>query len=125
VRLCPGQSLDTFLRDLPTSERIQQPGWWPTKPLRPSEQAQLAGWQSCAKCHSSPVNSQRQTGMAHALMPAEASVILQQHAEDNFPLLFLQRRTVDKHSINGVGVGLLTLTCCIHFDAVLVVEIVN
>jgi hypothetical protein len=70
-----GQSLDTFLRDLPTSELIQQPGWWPTKPLRPSEQAQLAGWQSCAKCHSSLVNSQRQTGMSHALMPADASVI--------------------------------------------------
>jgi hypothetical protein len=31
-----GQSLDTFLRDLPTSERIQLPGWWPTKLLRPS-----------------------------------------------------------------------------------------
>jgi hypothetical protein len=81
-----GQSVDDFLHDIPTQERLQQPGWWPTKPLPPKEQTALAGWQTCARCHASIVNAQRQTGMAHALMAAGASPVLAQHLHDNFRL---------------------------------------
>jgi hypothetical protein len=81
-----GQSTDDFLHDVPTQERIQQPGWWPTKPLLAREQTQLVGWQACGKCHASIVSGQRQTGMAHALMAAGDSTVLQQHAHDAFRL---------------------------------------
>jgi len=81
-----GQSIDDFLHDVPTQERIQQPGWWPTKPLLPKQQKELVGWQTCAKCHGSIASSQRQTGMAHALMTAGSSTVLEQHAHDSFRL---------------------------------------
>jgi hypothetical protein len=80
------QSADDFLHDVPTQERIQQPGWWPTKPLLAKEQKDLVGWQTCAQCHSSIATSQRQTGMAHALIAAGSSTVLEQHAHESFRL---------------------------------------
>lgn len=86
VPLAAAQSIDEFLHDVPTRERIQQPGWWPTKSLHPKERAALAGWQTCAKCHASIASAQRQSEMAHALMTVTASTVLGQHAHDSFRL---------------------------------------
>ncbi len=81
-----GQSVDDFLHDIPTQERVQGPGWWPTKPLLPKGPTELAGWQACGKCHASIVSAQRETGMAHALMAVNSSTVLEQHAQDSFHL---------------------------------------
>jgi hypothetical protein len=81
-----GQEPGDALGSLPTQERVQQPGWWPTKPLSPHEQKQVAGRKACGTCHTSIAASQEQTAMAHAVMPVASSDVLRAHAHDRFSL---------------------------------------
>jgi len=47
-----------------TDDRVQLPGWWPTKGAAP--RGEFLGPQACEPCHASKVHSQTQTPMAHA-----------------------------------------------------------
>ncbi len=62
---------------LTTEIHLQDPGWWPTKGA-PSRKA-YAGTAVCAQCHSDIAATYRETGMAHAAMPASESQLLQRN----------------------------------------------
>jgi hypothetical protein len=57
-----------------TDERLERPGWWPTRPW-PSRN-DLVGDQVCAKCHAEKTATQRTTPMAQAARAAQAATIL-------------------------------------------------
>ena len=76
-----GQLSGNPLTDAPTQERLQQPGWWPTKPLSLERRGQLVGNQKCASCHPGIVRTQRDTEMARTLTRAGTSSV-EQHLND-------------------------------------------
>src|ERR1041385_3700716 len=55
-----------------TEIRLMEPGWWPTKAIAARDQ--YVGSEACARCHGDKVESQKNTPMAHALMPANSAV---------------------------------------------------
>jgi hypothetical protein len=59
---------------LATDQRLEAPGWWPTKTT--ISRQDFVGTEQCARCHAKRTNSQLTTPMAHASMPASASPIL-------------------------------------------------
>ena len=62
-----------------TEERLDAPGWWPTK--RSTLRGDYAGPAECAKCHAKISASQLTTPMAQASSTAANSEILRQHTQ--------------------------------------------
>jgi hypothetical protein len=59
---------------LATPDRIQGPGWWPTKGTAP--RADYVGSAACTPCHGSQASSQPLTSMARTAMKADQSDVL-------------------------------------------------
>ena|GEM_PF-288834 len=62
---------------LPTADRLEAPGWWPTKGDLP--RSQYSGDAICARCHSRIAALQESTPMYHASVRAAQSEILINH----------------------------------------------
>lgn len=67
---------------LTTPDRIQNPGWWPTKGTPPANA--YSGEAACAQCHGGIATTQHTTSMNHAAMRPEQSAILAQHPSLTF-----------------------------------------
>jgi hypothetical protein len=67
------QTHDSPSIPLATSDRLEDPGWWPTKGtgLRDA----YVGEQTCSGCHAAEVSLQRQTPMAHAASRGDAEAL--------------------------------------------------
>jgi hypothetical protein len=65
-----------------TEDRLQYPGWWPTKGAPAREE--YVGPAACAACHAEKTTAQGKSPMAHALMPAAQSGILRSHERLSF-----------------------------------------
>jgi len=70
---------DAIASSIPTADRVQRPGWWPTKGDPPSDA--YTGSESCARCHAAITASYRNMAMAHASEPAADSEPLRKHRE--------------------------------------------
>jgi hypothetical protein len=68
-----------------TDERLEAPGWWPTKGS--VALSEFAGTVECARCHAKRTASQLTTPMARAAAPASSSDILLEF--DHFSLKLL------------------------------------
>jgi hypothetical protein len=79
--LTPSQARVTGV-PLATQDRLQLPGWWPTKgdPAR----NEYAGPDACAQCHALKAATQKTTPMARASTPAANAGILRQHTSLSF-----------------------------------------
>jgi Cytochrome c3 len=64
---------------LPTEDRIESPGWWPTKSA--ASLSKFVGAAECAKCHTQIAATQKTTPMAQAATPAADSEILKSHSD--------------------------------------------
>ncbi len=64
----PAAFSDAVATSTPTSDRLHQPGWWPTKIDAP--RSDYAGTAACAKCHKSIAESYKDMAMSHASEPA-------------------------------------------------------
>src|SRR5271169_176285 len=75
---------DAIASSVPTAERVQQPGWWPTKgdPAR----EEYSGSESCAKCHAAIAASYKKMAMSHASEAASESEPLRRHGDLTFQL---------------------------------------
>jgi hypothetical protein len=62
---------------LTTDDRVQSPGWWPTKGTAALQD--FVGTAECAKCHSTEAATQLSTPMAHASTPSPNAEILRDH----------------------------------------------
>jgi Cytochrome c554 and c-prime len=62
----------------PTTKRLQDKGWWPTK--RDAARGDFAGTDACMGCHKDEVDRQRQTPMAHAAWKAPETEALRSNA---------------------------------------------
>ena len=60
-----------------TEERLEVPGWWPTKQTAPRDD--FVGTKECARCHAKIVATQRETPMARAASMAADSTALSEH----------------------------------------------
>jgi hypothetical protein len=80
---CPDGST-LYGQEMATAERLQKPGWWPTKGV--FARSDYLGPQACAQCHSSEAETQGKTPMAHAGGRAEDSAILRDHEPLSFHL---------------------------------------
>ena len=60
-----------------TDERLEAPGWWPTKPF--ASRQDFVGTTQCIRCHSKKTVTQLTTPMAHASTQATNSDILREH----------------------------------------------
>ncbi|MGC2161975.1 MAG: multiheme c-type cytochrome [Silvibacterium sp.] len=81
--LCIAQATDSIPGlSLTTPDRLQDPGWWPTKGT-PAANAYV-GEAACAKCHADIVATQHTTPMYHAGPRAEQSTLLAQHPNLTF-----------------------------------------
>ena len=69
---------------IPTADRVQRQGWWPTKADPP--RGAYAGSESCARCHAAITASYRNMAMAHASESAADSEPLRKHRELTFHL---------------------------------------
>lgn len=88
-----------------TEERLQQPGWWPTKAT--PRRDEYIGPLACAECHSSEAEIQQSTPMAHAYARAAESEILRAHPPLSFHVgsyVYETTRT-DTNSLYSVSVG--------------------
>jgi hypothetical protein len=61
-------------RQLTTPDRVQGPGWWPTKGTAP--RGDYVGPEACAPCHVNQATTQPTTSMARTAMRAERSEVL-------------------------------------------------
>src|SRR5712692_8525809 len=59
-----------------TDERLEAPGWWPTKGS--TSRQDFVGTGECARCHAKRTASQLTTPMAHASTPAASADILRE-----------------------------------------------
>src|SRR5437899_11499070 len=73
------QSHTTAETPMATDERLEMPGWWPTKGT--ASRRDFAGTAECARCHSKKTVTQLTTPMAHASSAAGGSEILREHAK--------------------------------------------
>jgi hypothetical protein len=80
-----------------TDERLEAPGWWPTK--HSASREDYVGTKECARCHSKKTASQLATPMAHASTPAATSGILREHEQ-----ISLQRDPYS-YTITRTGTG--------------------
>jgi hypothetical protein len=69
-----GQGPRSSQVSLPSDDRAQSPGWWPTKATAP--RASYVGTAECAKCHEKQALSYIQMAMSQASTPAAYSQIL-------------------------------------------------
>lgn len=60
-----------------TDERLQAPGWWPTK--QSASLDDFVGTKECARCHPKIAATQIDTPMAHAAGMAADSTVLREH----------------------------------------------
>jgi len=60
-----------------TDERLEIPGWWPTKAS--VSRQDFVGTRECARCHAKRTATQLTTPMAHASSPAGSSDILREN----------------------------------------------
>lgn len=67
---------------LTTHDRIQAPGWWPTKGV--PARNEYRGPAACATCHADKVRTQSSTPMASAATPAADAELLRQHGQLEF-----------------------------------------
>ena len=68
----------------PTSDRLHQPGWWPTKIDAP--RSAYAGTAACTKCHKSIAESYKDMAMSQASVVPADSDLLRKHADLHFQL---------------------------------------
>jgi predicted CXXCH cytochrome family protein len=70
-------ALTAFARaqGMATPDRVQAPGWWPTKQASRSE---FVGAAACAKCHPGPAATQKDSAMARTLARAADSLVLRE-----------------------------------------------
>lgn len=81
VLLC-GVGARPALGQLATSDHVELPGFWPTKPT--ASRSEYVGAKVCAECHESIAQSSGQTPMAHAAMLATESSVLQSASKLHF-----------------------------------------
>lgn len=81
VLLC-GVGARPVLGQLATSDHVELPGFWPTKPM--ATRSEYVGAKVCAECHESIAQSSGQTPMAHAAMLATESSVLQSASKLHF-----------------------------------------
>src|SRR5215472_8289914 len=67
-----------------TIERVDQPGWWPTKML--PTRKDFVGSEVCGQCHAGVASSVKDTAMARALLRPDESEILRRHEGQTFQL---------------------------------------
>jgi len=67
-----------------TLERVDQPGWWPTKML--ASDKDYVGSEACAKCHATISASFKKAEMSKALLRAADSEVLRTHEGNTFDL---------------------------------------
>src|ERR1700722_2033254 len=65
-----------------TEDRLQRPGWWPTKGAPPREE--FLGPSACEPCHASKAQTQKLTPMANAATRPLASESLRSHEQLTF-----------------------------------------
>jgi hypothetical protein len=73
----PAQSPTPSKISLTTEDRVQAPGWWPTKGTAPLDD--FVGTAECAKCHEKIALTYIHTPMAQASAPAAYSQVLRSH----------------------------------------------
>lgn len=71
------QSRQKVETPMATDERLEAPGWWPTRSS--VSRQDFVGTAECARCHSEKTSSQLTTPMAHASMLPANSEILREH----------------------------------------------
>jgi hypothetical protein len=69
---------------LSTEDRVQLPGWWPTKGA--ASRDEYVGPDACAACHATKVRTQKQTPMAQAALRPADSAALRAHDQLTFSL---------------------------------------
>ena len=74
----PSRIRQTIETPMATAERLETPGWWPTKHSAPRQD--FVGTAECARCHATKTATQLTTPMAHASTPASGSSVLSEHA---------------------------------------------
>ena len=74
----PAQTAQISGMDTTTQDRMEEPGWWPTKGDAP--RSNFAGTKTCQTCHESKVLSQALTPMARAGNHANDSKILRDYS---------------------------------------------
>jgi hypothetical protein len=62
----------------PTSKRVQDKEWWPTR--RDASRGDFVGTDACAVCHKEKVEQQQKTPMAHAAWKASDTAVLRSKA---------------------------------------------
>lgn len=72
-----GQDASTSGLSLATAERIEKPGWWPTK--GEAARSEYAGSAACAQCHEGISELQAETPMFHAASRASETRVLREH----------------------------------------------
>jgi Cytochrome c554 and c-prime len=70
----PASRLDA---QMATADRLDSPGWWPTKGTPPRDE--YVGAAACARCHRSEAASQPTTAMARTASAAADSEVLRRH----------------------------------------------
>jgi predicted CXXCH cytochrome family protein len=93
-----------------TDDRVQLPGWWPTKGT--AARTEFLGPGACEPCHASKVLTQKQTPMAHAAVAPLDSEQLRSHERLVFqaPSYTYQITRTDDGSTYSVTDGAQTLT---------------
>jgi hypothetical protein len=76
VLLLAAASPVTLLAQMATAERLEEPGWWPTKGTAARDE--YVGPDACGPCHASRAASQQLTAMARTARRAESSPILRE-----------------------------------------------
>lgn len=67
-----------------TADRVQLPGWWPTKGT--AARKDFVGLEGCETCHATKAGTQKTTPMAHASSHGADSEALRVHDEMTFRL---------------------------------------
>src|SRR5437899_2757359 len=67
-----------FGGQMATADRVQNPGWWPTKPT--ALRKDFVGAKACAQCHPAQSATQPTTAMARTAMRAHDSSVLREHS---------------------------------------------
>ena len=81
---CAGQGQDDAGAGLSlvTAERVERPGWWPTK--GEAARTEYAGSAACAKCHEDISTLQAETPMFHAASRPSETRVLREHGNMQF-----------------------------------------
>jgi cytochrome c554/c'-like protein len=75
----PATAQSSVETPMATDERLEAPGWWPTK--RSTSRADYTGPAECARCHAKKSSTQFTTPMAHASSSGVNSGILREHEQ--------------------------------------------